>query len=97
LPDGGELITLRDAANDITKLPKGEHDALAWRAAIEALMLVAEHAFVNKTRRDLVVGRHHRLDRNFEVGKAFQARSEEANDHWLSGGIWRRGAAAALT
>jgi hypothetical protein len=24
-------------------LPKAEHDAPAWRAAIEALMLVAEH------------------------------------------------------
>jgi hypothetical protein len=43
LPKGGELRTLRDAANYITKLPKREHDAPAWRAAIEALMLVAEH------------------------------------------------------
>jgi hypothetical protein len=31
LPDGGELLTLRDAANYITKLPKREHDAFAWR------------------------------------------------------------------
>jgi hypothetical protein len=31
LPDGGELRTLRDAANYITKLPKREHDAFAWR------------------------------------------------------------------
>jgi len=43
LPSGGELITLRDAANFITKLPKREHDAPAWRTAITALMLVAEH------------------------------------------------------
>lgn len=43
LPNGGELHTLRDAANYITKLPKREHDAPEWRAAIEALMLVAEH------------------------------------------------------
>jgi len=43
LPDGGELRTLRDAANYITKLPKREHDAPPWRTAIEALMLVAEH------------------------------------------------------
>jgi hypothetical protein len=27
LPDGGKLLTLRDAANYITKLPKREHDA----------------------------------------------------------------------
>jgi hypothetical protein len=43
LPDGSEPRTLRDAANYITKLPKREHDALEWRAAIQALMLVAEH------------------------------------------------------
>jgi hypothetical protein len=42
LPDGGELRTLRDAATYITKLPKREHDAPAWRAATEALLLVAE-------------------------------------------------------
>jgi hypothetical protein len=41
--DGGELRTLRDAGNYIAKLPKGEQDGLAWRAEIEALMLVAEH------------------------------------------------------
>jgi hypothetical protein len=44
LPGGSELLTLlRDAANYMTKLPRREHDAPAWRAAIEALMLVAEH------------------------------------------------------
>jgi hypothetical protein len=43
LPDGGELRTLRDAGNFLAKLPKKDHDAPAWRAAIEALMLVAEH------------------------------------------------------
>jgi hypothetical protein len=43
LPGGGELRTLRDAGNYIAKLSKREHDTFAWRAAIEALMLVAEH------------------------------------------------------
>jgi hypothetical protein len=42
-PDGTELRTLRDAATYITRLPKREHDAPQWRAAIKALMLVAEH------------------------------------------------------
>ncbi len=37
------LRTLRDAAQYITKLPKAEHDADEWRAAMEALLLVAEH------------------------------------------------------
>jgi hypothetical protein len=36
LPDGGQLITLHDAATFITKLPKHEHDAEEWQAAMEA-------------------------------------------------------------
>ena len=41
--DGKTLRTLRDAAEYITKLPKAEHDADEWQAAMEALLLVAEH------------------------------------------------------
>lgn len=40
LPDGDELHTLHDAGNYIAKLPKRQHDAPEWQAAIEALMLV---------------------------------------------------------
>jgi hypothetical protein len=36
------LVTLRDAAEYITQLPKAEHDADEWQAAMEALLLVAE-------------------------------------------------------
>lgn len=43
LPKGKKLVTLRDAALYITKLPKAEHDAEQWLAAMEALLLVAEH------------------------------------------------------
>jgi len=43
LPGGRMLFTLRDAANYITKLPKAEHDAEEWLAAMEALLLVVEH------------------------------------------------------
>ena len=43
LPSGGKLVTLRDAALYITKLPKAEHDAEEWQAAMQALLLVAEH------------------------------------------------------
>jgi hypothetical protein len=42
LPKGKALTTLRDAALYITKLPKAEHDADEWQAAMEALILVAE-------------------------------------------------------
>jgi hypothetical protein len=43
LPKGKKLVTLRDAALYITKLPKVEHDAEEWQAAMAALLLVAEH------------------------------------------------------
>jgi hypothetical protein len=42
LPRGRELVTLEDAGNYITKLPKAEHEAPDWQAAMEALILVAE-------------------------------------------------------
>ena len=35
LPGRKPLVTLRDAALYITKLPKAEHDADEWRAAME--------------------------------------------------------------
>jgi hypothetical protein len=42
LADGRKLVTLKDAGNYITKLPKAEHEAPEWQAAMEALILVAE-------------------------------------------------------
>jgi hypothetical protein len=41
LADGRKLVTLKDAGNYITKLPKAEHEAPEWQAAMEALILVA--------------------------------------------------------
>jgi hypothetical protein len=43
LPGRKKLVTVRDAALYITKPPKAEHDAEEWLAAMEALLLVAEH------------------------------------------------------
>jgi hypothetical protein len=43
VPGRKPLVTLRDAAEYITELPKAEHDAEEWQAAMQALMLVAEH------------------------------------------------------
>jgi hypothetical protein len=42
LQRGRSLITLEDAGNYIMKLPKAEHEAPEWQAAMEALILVAE-------------------------------------------------------
>ena len=40
LPRGRQLVTLKDAGNYITKLPKAEHEAPEWQAAVECLILV---------------------------------------------------------
>jgi len=38
LPRGRQLVTLEDAGRYITKLPKAEHEAAEWQAAMEALI-----------------------------------------------------------
>ena len=43
LPGRKTLITLRDAAKYIVKLPKAEQQASQWQAAAEVLMLVGEN------------------------------------------------------
>jgi hypothetical protein len=39
---GKPLLTLRDAANLIRRLPKAKHDLPHWQAAAEALIMAAE-------------------------------------------------------
>ncbi len=41
LPRSRHLVTLEDAGNYITRLPKAEHEAKEWQAAMGALILVA--------------------------------------------------------
>ena len=41
LPDRRQLLTLKEAASYIMDLPKAEHEAPEWQAAMEALILVA--------------------------------------------------------
>jgi hypothetical protein len=41
LPRGRQFVTLEDAGRYITKLPKAEHEAAEWQAAMEALILGA--------------------------------------------------------
>jgi hypothetical protein len=41
VPNGHQLVTLEDAGNYITTLPKAEHEMPEWQAAMEALILVA--------------------------------------------------------
>jgi hypothetical protein len=37
-----KLVTLRDAADYIMKLPKAEQNLEAWQTAVEALIMAAE-------------------------------------------------------
>ena len=43
LPNGGQLITLRDAGKYIEALPAAEHELEHWKTAIEILLLVVQH------------------------------------------------------
>ena len=42
LPRGRHLVTLKDAAEYIQKLPEAEQLLAEWQAAVEALLLVVE-------------------------------------------------------
>ena len=42
LPRGRQLVTLKDAADYITRVQKTEHESALWQAAIEALIMTAE-------------------------------------------------------
>jgi hypothetical protein len=62
LPDGGELVTLRDAGEFIAALPKTEHTTPEWATAIAALLLVVEHSGDTMLRRigiSRALRRHH--------------------------------------
>ena len=41
MPDGRKLLTLKDAADYIMKLPKKESELPEWQTAIEVLLLVS--------------------------------------------------------
>jgi len=60
LPRGRQLVTLEDAGNYITKLPKAEHEAPEWQTAMEALILVVTLGSddVRADWRDAALNRH---------------------------------------
>ena len=74
LPDGRKLITLKDAADYITKLPKKESDLPEWQTAIEVLMLCSRggHAMLAR------IGVMRALNRNVE--RAFNPDAKK--HHW---------------
>ena len=75
LPGRKPLLRLRDAALYITKLPKAEHDAPEWQAAMVALILVEEQGGPAMFAR---IGFMHGLNRKVE--RVFDPSSKDK--HW---------------
>jgi hypothetical protein len=74
LPRGRTLVTLQDAGNYITELPKAEHTAPEWQAAMQALMIVARGGPTMLAR----IGVMTELNRHVE--RAFNP--DHKNTHW---------------
>jgi hypothetical protein len=74
LPDGRKLVTLRDAADYITSLPKKESDLPEWQTAIEVLMLVARNGPTTMARIGVMKALNRHVERVFN--------SERKDTHW---------------
>lgn len=69
LPDGRQLLTLKDAADYITKLPKDESDLSEWQAAIEALMLCSRGGHAMLARIGVMRALHRDVERVFNPNR----------------------------
>ena len=69
LPDGRTLVTLRDAADYITSLPKKESDLPDWQVAIEALMLVSRGGPTMLARIAVMKALNRHVERVFNPGR----------------------------
>jgi hypothetical protein len=74
LPDGRKLVTLRDAADYITSLPKKESDLPEWQAAIAVLMLVSRSGPTMLARIGVMKALNRRVERVFNP--------DRKDSHW---------------
>jgi hypothetical protein len=76
LADGRKLVTLRDAATYITKLPKAEQDLDVWQIAVEHLLRAAETggAWLMLARIGVLKAVHRHVVREFN--------SDRKETHW---------------
>lgn len=74
LPDGRKLLTLKDAADYITKLPKKESDLPEWQTAIEVLMLCSRGGHAMMARIGVMKALNRHVERVFN--------SERKETHW---------------
>ena len=68
LPDGRMLLTLKDAADYIMKLPKTESDLPEWQTAIEALMLCSRGGDTMLARIGVMKALNLHVERVFNTG-----------------------------
>ncbi|MEH2521573.1 hypothetical protein V1279_007146 [Bradyrhizobium sp. AZCC 1610] len=69
LPDGRQLLTLKDAADYITKLSKKESDLPEWQTAIEVLMLVSRGGPTMLARIGVMKALNRHVERVFNPGR----------------------------
>jgi hypothetical protein len=69
-----ELVTLKDAGEYITKLPKAEHTATEWQTAMEALLLAVRGAPTMLARIGIMKALHRHEVREFKPS--------EKKTHW---------------
>ena len=89
LPDGRRLVTLRDAADYITSLPKKESDLPEWQAAIEVPLLVSRGGPTMMAR----IGVMKALNRNVE--RVFNP--DRKDTHWAKRKLKRGSLTTMLT
>jgi hypothetical protein len=66
LPDGRQLVTLKDAADYIVKLPKAKQDLEEWQTAIGCLICAAEgRDFMMHARVGMLRGLNRNVERVF--------------------------------
>jgi len=90
LPDGRQLLTLKDAADyiTITKLPKKESDLPEWQTAIEVLLLVSRGGQTMMARIAVMKALNRHVERVFNPERKDDA-STQAVDPSMLGGCFR--------
>ena len=68
-PAGRQLVTLKDAANYIQKLPKAEQDLEEWQAAVEALLVVELNGPTMMARIGLLRALNRNVQREFDTSR----------------------------
>jgi hypothetical protein len=74
LPNGRNLLTLKDAADYITKLPKKESDLPEWQTAIEVLLLCSRGGPTMMARIGVMKALNRHVERVFN--------SDRKETHW---------------